>query len=395
MAFISYAQNHEDVILARAFADKSNGFYIDIGACFPDDGSVTKHFYDLGWRGINVEPHPEAFKLLANQRSRDINLNIAIAESDGEVKLYYGNSIGETTALEEGNSASFIIPALSLKSLCEKYVHTDVDFLKVDVEGYEYNVLKSGDWKNFRPKVIVCEVTYPWSNQIRSEAERIDLLLSEHGYQMIYFDGLNNYFVSQEASALRKLVNLQPNVIDNFVSSVEHDLSTRLSNAQKIEHEIRFQLQAVQAQLDEVRTDREQIRKQLDETWAALNSVYHSRSWRITAPLRSVLGAVRTWRNKLIHFKNRIFLLSVSNFKEIVKTFIRRLVILTTRLLRFVAPGVYTRLASNEKLRHIYSHISRARPLITVISQDELGSAFRQNLQRAVQQWQLGERIDD
>ena len=54
--FVSYAQNFEDVILWRALHDVTPGFYIDIGANSPTIDSVTKAFYERGWRGINVEP---------------------------------------------------------------------------------------------------------------------------------------------------------------------------------------------------------------------------------------------------------------------------------------------------------------------------------------------------
>ena len=78
---ISYAQNAEDVRLARLF-DSSSGFYVDIGAGDPTEFSVTKHFYDRGWSGINVEPGP-AFERLEQQRPRDVNLRLAVAPRVG------------------------------------------------------------------------------------------------------------------------------------------------------------------------------------------------------------------------------------------------------------------------------------------------------------------------
>ena len=56
MSFISYAQNFEDVMLRRVFAELDTGFYIDVGANDPSADSVTKAFYDAGWHGINIEP---------------------------------------------------------------------------------------------------------------------------------------------------------------------------------------------------------------------------------------------------------------------------------------------------------------------------------------------------
>ena len=61
----SYADNFEDVLLQRAFELDARGFYIDVGAYAPVEHSVTKQFYDRGWRGINVEPNPQPFAELA------------------------------------------------------------------------------------------------------------------------------------------------------------------------------------------------------------------------------------------------------------------------------------------------------------------------------------------
>jgi hypothetical protein len=96
MACVSYAQNAEDVRLRRAFKDQSSGFYVDVGANHPIENSVTKHFYDSGWTGINVEPAPGPFALIAKERKRDINLNVGCSNRPGSLTLYTGrgNAIG-------------------------------------------------------------------------------------------------------------------------------------------------------------------------------------------------------------------------------------------------------------------------------------------------------------
>src|SRR3954468_14666689 len=80
---ISYAQNLEDVLLARVFSRQESGTYIDIGAGHPVEMSVTKHFYDHGWRGVNVEPIPKNHALLAAQRPGDMNLRVAVGNAAG------------------------------------------------------------------------------------------------------------------------------------------------------------------------------------------------------------------------------------------------------------------------------------------------------------------------
>jgi hypothetical protein len=82
---ISYAQNLEDVMLARAFVGVTQGFYIDVGGYDPDNDSVTRFFYDSGWRGINVEPVPEQYEEFVRRRPRDVNLRAALGRADGQL----------------------------------------------------------------------------------------------------------------------------------------------------------------------------------------------------------------------------------------------------------------------------------------------------------------------
>ena len=69
MRFVSYAQNWEDVMLWRALGHVGQGFYVDVGAFSPDEHSVTRAFYDLGWSGINIEPNPQRIAELKAKRS--------------------------------------------------------------------------------------------------------------------------------------------------------------------------------------------------------------------------------------------------------------------------------------------------------------------------------------
>ena len=85
---ISYAQNQEDVLLSRLFPPGRPGFYIDVGANDPVVDSVTKHFYDMGWRGINVEPAAQPFERLLQLRDRDVNLNVGLSDKNGTLSFY-------------------------------------------------------------------------------------------------------------------------------------------------------------------------------------------------------------------------------------------------------------------------------------------------------------------
>ncbi len=96
-AFISYAQNGEDALLARVLRGVERGCYVDIGANDPDTHSVTRAFYEHGWSGVNVEPVAEWHELLEKARPRDINVKVAVGASRGTLKLHEFAGTGLST----------------------------------------------------------------------------------------------------------------------------------------------------------------------------------------------------------------------------------------------------------------------------------------------------------
>lgn len=233
---ITYAQNFEDVVLARAFAGRRDGFYIDVGACFPDVASVTRHFYELGWSGVNVEPMDEPYLRLCADRPRDVNVRAAIAARNGEIGIFPGPSVGESSALRRDAAAQpIVVPCLTLAELCALHASRAVDFLKIDVEGLELDVIRGGDWTAYRPRVVVVEVSQPWSTERRADAREIDGFFRDRAYREVYYDGLNAFYVAEEASALTPLLACPPNVLDGFetVREAQFDgLTASLEHAQ-------------------------------------------------------------------------------------------------------------------------------------------------------------------
>ena len=94
---ITYSQNFEDVMLARALSDVKEGFYVDIGAWDPREHSVTFAFYEKGWRGVNVEPNPIYLERLNSERPSDVNLGVAVGECNGIQKFYIIGDTGLST----------------------------------------------------------------------------------------------------------------------------------------------------------------------------------------------------------------------------------------------------------------------------------------------------------
>jgi len=218
---ISYAQNFEDVLLSRALRTVEHGFYIDIGAWHPDRHSVTRHFYERGWSGINVEPGLTYFPLLRRRRPRDINLNLAVSDRPGPVSFHetphlglsgLGEAVLADAALHGATTRSFEVEATTLAALCERHAAgREIHFLKVDVEGHESAVLASGDWDRFRPWIVVVEAVTP---KREPAWDGFEPFLVRKGYQHAWYDGLNRFYVRRESGSLMEHFRLPPNVFD-------------------------------------------------------------------------------------------------------------------------------------------------------------------------------------
>lgn len=226
--FVTYAQNCEDVLLWRALKHVRNGFYIDVGAQDPVIDSVTKAFYDRGWRGINVEPVRHWYERLVEQRPRDINLCIAASDHEGELKLCASEDSGLSTsnetfaraARERGWSLRETqVPCTTLSNICAEYVTGPVHFLKVDCEGAEAAALRGMPIDRVRPSIILVEANEP-NSSVPTHAQW-ESLLTGNGYEFVYSDGINRYYVATECAELRAAFALPPNALDDYVHASE------------------------------------------------------------------------------------------------------------------------------------------------------------------------------
>ena len=236
---ISNAQNKEDLILAGFFDLGKKGFYVDVGANDPVADSVTKRFYDHGWSGINIEPIQAHFNDLQRSRPRDINLNVGVANKPGTLVLREYTGSGLSTFSDkmkkeyESNKSSltddyndYEVPVKKLSDIFFENKVKKIDFMKVDVEGYEYDVLASNDWKQYRPRVLCIE-----SNHIENDWRPI---LLNNSYKKEFFDGLNEYYVDSKASGLKQfsyvesVVSNQPIITNQLLLLLEEKVGARL-----------------------------------------------------------------------------------------------------------------------------------------------------------------------
>jgi FkbM family methyltransferase len=354
MTFISYAQNSEDVLLWRALGSVKNGFYIDVGANDPVEHSVTKAFYDAGWRGINVEPLPVHIAAFEEQRPRDLNLAIAAGSQDGELTLYDvpavrgwaspERAVAEAHRAEGYEVAELKVPVRTLAALCAEHVRGEIHFLKIDVEGFEGEVLRGMDFARWRPWILVVEATEPGSRVTNHETW--EHLVTGQRYRYAWFDGLNRYYVAEEHAELLEHFGVQPNVFDAFIS---HHLDKAWANGKRLDEALRdtdrrlveqiqhteqanvraagldadladvsASLAAVNAALAEAQASHQQLadwagglerRLVATESWARdleqrLLATHASTSWKLTRPLRAAGTVVRTLRRP--HLARRV-----------------------------------------------------------------------------------------
>jgi len=258
---ISYAQNFEDVMLARALADVRSGFYVDVGAQDPVIDSVTRLFYERGWSGINIEPVPHWFERLQQDRPRDINLMCAAASKSGSLILHESADSGLSTASAEyarGHAAAGKrmvereVPTARLDDILDRHAPGAVHFLKIDVEGMEQEVLAGLSLQRHRPWILVIEATRPNTSEDVSQAW--EPIVLDAGYRLVYRDGLNRFYLAREQMARAAAFDVPPNVFDDFISQREHagneyarSLEERLQELHRRAEKLSLDLQDVTA----------------------------------------------------------------------------------------------------------------------------------------------------
>ncbi len=245
---ISYAQNREDLYLFALLGHVKKGFYVDVGANHPVQDSVTKLFYEKGWRGINIEPNQDLLKEIKYDRPEDINLGVGVGEKAGKEKFrIYPDQHGFSTLdgsvkndhkKESLKHKDVVISIEPLSTILEKRTKKSqkIDFLKIDVEGYEKQVILSNDWKKYRPTVVVVEA---------AGYGQWEKLITQEDYQKVFFDGLNNYYVAKEAGNKVSIHNFSKNVLkpgyytnlESYLISENESLSESLKDLQE-KHDI-------------------------------------------------------------------------------------------------------------------------------------------------------------
>ena len=164
----TYSMLGEDIFIDKFFKNKKTGFYVDVGAYHPLEGNNTNLLYKKNWNGINIDVNPLSIKLFKYARKDDLNLNIGISNKKKIVKLYFRKKLNMLNTLSKklakihfrNGFQQKTVKTNTLNNILElsKYKNRKIDFFNLDVEGHELNVLKSLNFKKYKPSLICIEI---------------------------------------------------------------------------------------------------------------------------------------------------------------------------------------------------------------------------------------------
>ncbi len=314
--FVSFAQNREDVVLHRALAAVRDGRYIDVGANDPTLDSVTKAFYDAGWRGVTVEPVHAYAEAHRAERPGDLVFEVAVTDGEpGEVVLHEFADTGLSTLVDEfsarhsadGREVREVpVRTRTLDDLLDEAGWTDQDihFMIIDVEGAEESVLRSIDLRRRRPWIIVAEATEPQSST--PTHDRWEPLLTAADYRFAQFDGLSRFYVAAEKwDELHEALERPASPQDDFVHyrtievteeiaalTVDRETLTEQNNALSAE------LEAAKGELAAARDELAAARESLSRTTDELSRTREQAASALEAAIGWRTRAVGAWADR-------------------------------------------------------------------------------------------------
>ncbi len=324
-------------MLWRALKHVPAGVYVDIGAQHPVVDSVSKAFYEQGWRGVHVEPVPHYAELLRQDRPDEVVLQLALSDSAGIFELNIIEGTGLSTGVKayaESHQAAhgfahrtIPTPMLPMKTALAFLEGSAVHWLKIDVEGMEEAVLRGWDSKLLRPWIIVVEATVPLSTE--QHYEGVERTLVKADYQFAYFDGLNRFYVATEHANLLSALQTPPNVFDNVeLSGFSGTWCNGLIARHKAElHSYTEQLAASRAELvqvelkkkaelSSVKTQFEKVKERLEE---ATNQAHLAAMRAVEAEARTAIAEanVRHANDRALDAEARASLTSQTSLRRL------------------------------------------------------------------------------
>ena len=204
-AHSSYSQSGEDVLLDSFLGHKKNGFYVDIGAHDHISLSNSYLFYKRGWSGIQVEPNYKKISGFKKYRPGTTSLNVGIGDRKKSKFFIFDSAIISTFSEEEARVHESFghkivetvdVEVIPLQDIFKQYLKGNhIDFMSVDTEGYDMEVLKTNDWELYRPSFIIVETAaYDKDKYGAKLNDTYDPYMSGIGYEKVADTYLNTIY---------------------------------------------------------------------------------------------------------------------------------------------------------------------------------------------------------
>lgn len=239
-----YGQYGDDYLLWKFFDEKQTGFYVDVGAFDGVHLSNSYSFEQQGWTGVCVEAHPDFFEICNNARPQSTCVHAACVGNDEQDTItFYTEPLGllsgtspeeedvkaryERRNLDFDDFVAITVPAMTLNKILEDTLDASaLDFVSIDVEGTELDVLKGFDLNRFSPRVIVVEAN---NNKARLALESY---LKPFGYRRARVMRENVYFVRSWLDVLKmKMIE-----VDCTLQSPPHPLGDQFTMYKEPRH---------------------------------------------------------------------------------------------------------------------------------------------------------------
>ena len=204
-----YGEFGEDIFINRIFKNIFDGTYVDVGCYHPYKGSLTANLYKKNWSGINIDISKTSIDLFRMVRKRDINLNLAVSDFDGETFFFENSPINQQNSLimQNDKQNKVKIESCTLNTILKKNNFNNFDYLNIDVEGSELNVIKGIDLKKFQPKLITIE-----NNELQPKEyfdNDVYKILINNNYVFINKIGVTNFFmINDSATKISNLIKI-------------------------------------------------------------------------------------------------------------------------------------------------------------------------------------------
>ena len=201
----SFSQECEDLFLIDFFKNQNEGFYVDVGAFHPFRINNTYALYKKGFRGINIDISATSIDLFNFARPDDINLNLG-ASNKTENKVFFSKknlsfhntfskSLAESDIQKEPFKKEYTVECKPLTKIIDdtKFFNKKIDFLNIDAEGHDYEVLIGLDLKKYSPKIICIEIS-PLVDEKNKDYKNTEIFkfLSKNNYELIW-KGFNSF----------------------------------------------------------------------------------------------------------------------------------------------------------------------------------------------------------